>query len=248
MHPSNQLSAHTPNTIRLQSHGVKHCFWHKSSAVEGLVSASYLSTRMSCLHSRPSLRRGGESHVYLRSDFLQSHVDIPRAQAALWEECMIMAGCHVCSIKTALSGWTSLSSGVLLVSHVGCCCQSEPSGLMSLPGRCRTCRILNILLATEDQPVLSNQAWVPRYCCVCRKRVWGEQSSFSWRITGPALLRKEHTRTESSPILPLPHFPGRACRWDDVLTVLLVTVFCFFYPICCLAKGCVLHEIILKGY
>lgn len=65
----------------------------------------------------------------------------------------------------------SLSSGVLLVSHAGFCCLSEPSGPMSLPGRSCICRIPDSLLAIADQAVLSNQAWVPQYCCVCRKRV-----------------------------------------------------------------------------
>lgn len=179
---SKQLSAHNLNTIRLQSWGVKHCFWHQSSVVEERASTSYLSTRLSCPLGRPSLHWAGEGRVWLKSDFLRPDVDIPRVQAALSQECMIMAGCHVGSVKTALSGWTSLSSGVLLVSHAGSCCQSEPSGPMSLPGRRRICRIPNTLLATVDQPVLSNQAWVPQYCCVCRKRVWGEQSSFSWGI------------------------------------------------------------------
>lgn len=33
---SNQLSAHNPNAIRLQSQGAKHCFWHGASAVEDM--------------------------------------------------------------------------------------------------------------------------------------------------------------------------------------------------------------------
>ncbi|KAK9523126.1 hypothetical protein VZT92_019545 [Zoarces viviparus] len=78
------------------------------------------------------------------------------------------------------------------------CCQSEPSGPMSLAGRRRICRILNTLLAIVDQPVLSNQARVPQHCFVCRMRVWGEQHSFSLRITGPVLLEK-HKRLRFCP-------------------------------------------------
>lgn len=197
--PSKQLSAHTTNAIKLQSQSVKHCFWHKPSAVEEHASTSYLSTRLSCLLGCPSLHWTGKGHVQLKSDFLQSHVDILRVQAPLWEECMTMAGCHVGSMKTALSGWTSLSSGVLLVSHVGSCCQSEPSGPMSLPGCCRICRILNTLLAIVDQPVLSNQAWVPQYCCVCRKHVWGEQSSFNSRSQTAGCWKKIHNPPDFLP-------------------------------------------------
>lgn len=236
---SNQLSAHNPNSIRLQSQCVKHCFWHKSSPVEDRVSVSYLSTRLSCLLGRPSLHRTGERHVLLKSDFLQHHVDIPRVQAALSEECVIMAGCHLGSIKTALSGWTSLSSGVLLVSHAASWCQSQRSGARSLPGRRRICRVLNTLLAVVDQSVLSNQAWVPQYCCMCRKHVWGEQSSFSSRITGPVLLK--------SHILPIPHFCGRAWRGDSsnssvqCLVLYLPNQFSFFLT-CCMFKECVSYN------
>lgn len=196
---SNQLSAHNPNAIRIQSWGVKHCFWHKSSAVEDHVSTSYLSTRLPCSLGLPSLHWAGESHVRLKSDFLYPDVDIPRVQAALSEECMIMADCHAGSVKTALSGWTSLSSGVLLLSHGGSCCQSEPSGPMSLPGRCYICRILNTLLAIVDQSVLSNQAWVPQFCCMCRKRIWGEQSSFSWGSKALLNWKKNTTISDSAP-------------------------------------------------
>lgn len=205
---SNQLSAHNPNSIRLQSLGVKHSFWHKSSAVEDHVNASYLSTRLSCLLGRPSLQRDGESHVLLKSDFLQPHVDIPKVQAALQEECVIMAGCHVGSIKTALSGWTSLSSGVLLVSHAASCCQSEPSGAMSLPGRRRIRRVLSTVLAVVDQPVLSNQAWVAQYCCMCKEACLGRAKLLQLKDHRPCSAENK------SQILPIPHFSGRVWRGD----------------------------------
>ena len=194
---SNQLSARSPHAIRLQSRGVKHCFWHKSSAVEEHASTSYLSTRLSRPLGRPSLHWAGESHVRLKSDFLQPDVEIPRIQAALPEECMIMAGCHVGSIKTALSGWTSLSSGVLLVSHAGSCCQSEPSGPVSLPGRSRISRILNTLLARSDQPVLSNQGREFPSIAACAGSVSGESRAPSAEGFKALLYRKKNQRNRT---------------------------------------------------
>lgn len=145
---SNQLSAHNPNAIRLQSLGCQALLLTQVLRGGGACKCK-LFVHQTVLPAWPSITRLScrESHVQLKSDFFQPHVDIPRVQAAFSEECMIMAGCHVGSIKTALSGWTSLSSGVLLVSHAGSCCQSEPSGPMSLPGHRRICRTLNTLLA-----------------------------------------------------------------------------------------------------
>lgn len=91
-----------------------------------------------------------------------------------------------------------LSSGVLLVSHAGSCAANQsPVDRCPCQDAVAYARILNTVLAIVDQAVLSNQAWVPQHCCVCRKRVWGEQCSFSSRITGPALLEKKKNTTVS---------------------------------------------------
>lgn len=112
-----------------------------------------------------------------------------------------------------------------------CCsgCQSQSSGPMSLPGTPSYMPNPEHPAGIVDQPVLSNQAWVAQYCCVCRKRVWGEQSSFSSRITGSSLLVK---KKRSSPILPLPHFPDRAYRGDSLLLTLPPAQFCSSPAVC----------------
>ena len=112
---SKQLSAHKPNAIRFQSWGDKRCFLTQVLRFGG-AGRCELFVHQAVLPAWPSITplSWRESHVQLKSDFLQPLVDTPGVQAALSEECMIMAGCHVGSIETALSGWTSLSSGVLL--------------------------------------------------------------------------------------------------------------------------------------
>lgn len=82
-------------------------------------------------------------------------------------------------------GWLSCGqhqdSLIWLNLPVVMCAASEPCCILlpiraqwgGVPARTLLQWVLNTLLAVEDQPVLSNQAWVPQYCCMCRKRVWG---------------------------------------------------------------------------
>lgn len=118
------------------------------------------------------------------------------------------------------------------------CAASEPCWLL-LPIRAQwtdvTARVPSHMPNPEysagilDQLVLSNQAWVPQYCCVCRKCVRGEQSSFSSRITGPALLEKNTTVSDSAPST----LSWQSMQWrESVLIVLLVTLYFLLTTVC----------------
>lgn len=192
---SNQLSAHNLNAIRLHSRGVKHYFWHKSSVVEEHARVSYLSTRLSCLLGHPSRHWAGESHVWLKSDLLQFDVVIPRVQAALSEQCMIMAGCHMGSIKTALSGWTS--------HHQVCCywAMLAPVVNQSPVNRC-PCQDA---IANAESGTLCWQYWTSLSSpirlefpsiAVCAGSVSGKSNAPSAQGSGPALLEKKHNRLQ----------------------------------------------------
>lgn len=120
-----------------------------------------------------------ESQVGPKSDVLYPLVDILWMLLVVSEECL--AGCHFGRIQTALSGWTFLSSGGVLVNYYGSSRQSEQTPARMLLDKLNSERSAGsggLFCPSQSEMSFQN-------CCLCSESVSGESRATSGRACDP---------------------------------------------------------------